>query len=196
MIAQETLHRLVHRSKICRRDTVQIENKDKYCSPFLTQESPAVISQQMRSFRVREQDWLPLCSGIHNVEKGNLLHYKNKRTGEIDWSKTKAYHFQESYIHVNLKGKYLNGIVEKFDLETVKDEIIRLLEEVKDEETGEHLVQIAAKKEDMNLLGFYGDRVGEVIFFLKPWNRKKLMNHIKGNSVDPSGTGAEGAKAR
>ena len=103
-------------------------------------------------------------------ERAGLSRYTEKE-GErvIDWSRTRAFPcYEPLYAWVNLKGRDPNGIVENTEYETVRDDIIALLESLEDPETGKKIVRVAFKKEDAAFLGQSGRRVGDVVYFLNP----------------------------
>ncbi|MFX0017859.1 MAG: alkaline phosphatase family protein [Promethearchaeota archaeon] len=118
----------------------------------------------MPSWRVAN----PLPTLIRN----NLLTYKlddNNKNYILDWKKTKAFPYLEPpYIWVNLKGRDPQGIVNSNEYESVRDEIIEALYQLKDPDTGKNIINLALKKEDAEDLGQNGDRVGDVIYFLNP----------------------------
>ena len=102
----------------------------------------------------------------------NLLTYKlddNNKNYIVDWEKTKAFPYLEPpYIWVNLKGRDPQGIVNPNEYESVRDEIIDALYQLKDPESGKKIIKLALKKEEGEGLGQNGDRVGDVIYFLNP----------------------------
>jgi len=94
--------------------------------------------------------------------------YVTKRTiDEIDWSKTKAYEACESFVYINLKGREPHGIVEPGEeYEKVRNQVINILREAKDPQTGDSIVAIVLKREEAEFLGLYGEYVGDVIYLL------------------------------
>lgn len=104
--------------------------------------------------------------------RAGLLKYQwndAKKKYCVDWKKTLAFPYLEPpYIWVNLKGREPHGIVNPSDYETVRDDIIKALYDIKDSKTGEKVVKLAVKKEDASELGQNGERIGDVIFFLNP----------------------------
>jgi len=116
-----------------------------------------------------------------------LLSYKwsqDKRRYIIDWSKTKAYPFGHTtpYIWVNLKGRDPHGIVEKNEYDDVREEVIDALYSIKDPETGKSVIALAAKREDLAMMGQLGERVGDVVYFLKPGYSNVCFDF---SSIDP-----------
>lgn len=90
-------------------------------------------------------------------------------SSEVDWSRTVAYEAQESFIYVNLKGRQPHGIVEPGQqYESVCKQIVNILQSVRDAETGDPVVAMALRKEEARHLGLHGERVGDVVYFLKP----------------------------
>jgi hypothetical protein len=72
------------------------------------------------------------------------------------------------YIYVNLKGRDPEGIVEPNEYDRVVDQVIKALYEYTDPETGLKPVLLALRREDARIMGLYGDRVGDVIYVLRP----------------------------
>lgn len=101
-----------------------------------------------------------------------LLRYKwddIQKNFTVDWKNTKAFPYLEPpYIWINLKGRDPYGIVEPKDYESVREQIIEALYQLKDPDTGKSIVKTAIKKEDASDLGQNGDRIGDVIYFLNP----------------------------
>lgn len=106
------------------------------------------------------------------LRNANLLEYKWRNENKkfiVDWEKTKAFPYMEPpYVWVNLKSRDPNGIVSEGEYESVRNEIIEALMTMKDQETGEKIVQIALRKEDAADLGQNGERIGDVVYFLNP----------------------------
>jgi predicted AlkP superfamily phosphohydrolase/phosphomutase len=102
--------------------------------------------------------------------RSGLLSYKwlhNDNKYIIDWDKTKAFPYMEPpYIWVNLKGRDPQGIVRESEYDSVRDEIIESLYQMRDPETGDRIVKLAIKREEAEFLGQNGKRIGDVIFFL------------------------------
>jgi len=90
-----------------------------------------------------------------------------KRGGEIDWSKTKAIVHDDIYIYINLKGREPHGIVDPTDYEKVRDEIIESLLEYRDPILGRSPFTLILRAEDAEILGLYGDRIGDIIFTVR-----------------------------
>lgn len=92
--------------------------------------------------------------------------YQDDRT--IDWTRTKAISQRVVYIYVNLKGRDPHGIVEPQDYDRVRDEVINALYDYTDPQTGKKPIVFALKKEDARMIGLYGDRVGDIVYGVRP----------------------------
>ncbi len=104
--------------------------------------------------------------------KAGLIKYKwnfSENGYKIDWRRTKAYPYMEPpFIWINLEGRDPFGIVKQKEYEDLKYEIIEILYDMRDPYTNEKLVDLALKKEDSDYLGLNGERIGDIIYFLKP----------------------------
>jgi len=88
----------------------------------------------------------------------------------VDWSKTRAYPFGHTtpYIWVNLKGRDPHGIVDQGEYREVQEETIDALYSIRDPENGRRPVALALRKEEAEILGQWGEHVGDVVYFLEP----------------------------
>lgn len=89
---------------------------------------------------------------------------------KIVWEKTKAYMIPQriSDIYINLKGRSPRGVVDPKDYEKVQDEIIDALLDWRNPENGQRVVAFALKKQHAQLVGFYGEEAGDVVFVCNP----------------------------
>jgi predicted AlkP superfamily phosphohydrolase/phosphomutase len=105
-------------------------------------------------------------------KKAGLTKYKWSDTYRkylIDWNETVAFPYMEPpFIWINLRNRDPNGIVSKAEYENVRDRVIETLYSIKDPHTNGSVVQQVIKKEDATNLGLNGNRVGDLIYFLKP----------------------------
>ncbi len=105
----------------------------------------------------------------------------------IDWSKTRAIGQRSGYVYLNLKGRDPDGIVDPGDYDALVKEIIQKLLDYKDEH-GRRSVCFAFNRQEMEVLGLYGENVGDIYFVFNPeWTRvhgTSLTTHsYKGTSV-------------
>lgn len=101
------------------------------------------------------------------VENGLLCVKEQEGALAVDWSQTKAYirpNRSGSEIFVNLAGREPYGIVDPVEYEAVQKEIIDLLLDWREAETGTRAVALALKKGDSAILGYWGAEAGDVQF--------------------------------
>ena len=125
--------------------------------------------------------------------QAGLLTYKSA-PGEdgswVDWSRTQAINSftATEHIWVNLKGRQPNGTVAPAEYERVRERILQALYDVRDPETGECPVSLAACKEDAVSLGHWGDRCSDVVVFAKPEYYVPDFNHFhRADGVEGAG---------
>ena len=104
------------------------------------------------------------------LEKAGLLVYKTDEGGRrvVDWSRTKAYPQRTIYVYVNLKGRDPHGIVEPQDYDAAVEEVIEALRDYKHPKSGKNPFTIVFKKHEAELIGLYGDGIGDVVYALRP----------------------------
>jgi predicted AlkP superfamily phosphohydrolase/phosphomutase len=72
------------------------------------------------------------------------------------------------FIWINLKNRDPHGIVNQGEYEEVRNQVIEILENVKDPMTNKKVFHSIIKKEDAFDLGLNGNRIGDLIYFLNP----------------------------
>jgi len=125
---------------------------------------------------------------IPKLVKHGLIAYKwnpREEVFEIDWGRTKVFpYFEPPYVWVNLKFRHPHGSVDESGYDRFVEETIKALYSIRDPETGECPIALALRKVDAVFLGQWGERVGDVVYFLKPscscWNTPRF------DRVDPS----------
>ncbi|MEE2659036.1 MAG: alkaline phosphatase family protein [Candidatus Latescibacterota bacterium] len=86
----------------------------------------------------------------------------------IDWSRTTAAPVGLVHIFVNLKGREPNGIVKRTDYDRFCQDIIQALYDYTDPDTGRRTFALAVTNEDAEMVNLSGDRVGDVVYALRP----------------------------
>ena len=90
----------------------------------------------------------------------------------VDWSRTRAFpYYEPAYIWINLKGRDPSGIVSPSEYEEVREEVIKALYNIKDEESGVCPVELAVRKEEDPYVGNrekIAETIGDVIYYLRP----------------------------
>jgi len=84
---------------------------------------------------------------------------KGKR---VNWVKSKVF-IDLTNVYVNLKSRYVGGIVEDSEYEEIRSQVIDALRSCKDED-GEYVVSFALKREEAVTVGLWGEHVGDIVF--------------------------------
>jgi predicted AlkP superfamily phosphohydrolase/phosphomutase len=105
-------------------------------------------------------------------KNAGLTSYKfdeNQKLYKINWRKTIAFPYLEPpFVWINLKNRDPNGIVKESELDEVIERVIDTLYSLKDPITQKALIQKVIKREEAEYLGLNGERIGDLIYFLKP----------------------------
>jgi len=88
--------------------------------------------------------------------------------GLIDWSRTKAIFFDSIYIYINVEGREPDGIVKPEEYEGLRNRIMDALRSYKDPKLGICPFSLILKSEEAESIGFYGDRIGDIIVTVRP----------------------------
>ena len=107
--------------------------------------------------------------------------------GAIDWANSLAYPHGGFQVNVNLRGRESHGSVEPEHYERVVNEIINALHDWRTDD-GLRPVALALRKQDAALIGYWGERAGDVIFIYNAgfaWGQPHA-----GASVAPAPPGA------
>ncbi len=101
---------------------------------------------------------------VRALAKRGLVHIEKGKDGRerVNWAKSKVF-IDLTNVYVNLKSKYVNGIVDDSEYEEIRKEVIDVLRSCKDDE-GEYAVLFALRREDAPLVGLWGPHIGDVVF--------------------------------
>ena len=103
------------------------------------------------------------------VDVNTVLREAGLQDPNGDPAQTKAAWYYESAIRINVRGRDEGGIVEPgSEYEAVRDQVIRALEDYRDDRTGERVFQLVMRVEDAAVFGWYGDRAGDIVYLQKP----------------------------
>jgi len=104
------------------------------------------------------------------IDEG-LLKYKRAPSGTylVDWKETKAFPWIEPLmVWINLKGRDPQGIISPSEYEDVREQVIDILQSLRDPETGDRITTMVLTKEESVNIGMGDERTGDVIYFLRP----------------------------
>jgi predicted AlkP superfamily phosphohydrolase/phosphomutase len=93
----------------------------------------------------------------------------------IDWSQTKAYDVVGTGIHINLKGREPEGIVEAEDYDKVRNSIIEELAKLADPRTGKPLSPKLLKREQV----YHGEHINsapDIVIWMPPYTHHAIIH--------------------
>jgi predicted AlkP superfamily phosphohydrolase/phosphomutase len=103
------------------------------------------------------------------LEGAGFLKYSGRgRNRQIDWQRTTAANVGLVHIFVNLKGREPGGIVDRKDYDNLCQDIIQALYDYTDPDTGRRPFALAVTREDAEMVNLWSDRVGDVVYALRP----------------------------
>ncbi len=108
---------------------------------------------------------------------GRKLILSSGSSGNIDFSKTIAFYFSvcSRGIRINLKDKYKNGFVNKKNYEKIRKEIIKVLKDMKDPETGEKIVKNIYTFEEIYGKNAENDPLDIIFDFYEKYSAQELL---------------------
>jgi hypothetical protein len=87
----------------------------------------------------------------------------------VDWAETQVYGGPAlGHIWLNLRGRQPQGAVDPAAYEPLRARVIELLHDLRDPASGQRLVARAVRREEAAPLGLWGDRVGDVVYWMAP----------------------------
>lgn len=111
-------------------------------------------------------------------ELGYTVTYRDENGKlQIDWSKTRAVAKRSSYIHVNLKGRDPEGIVEPEDYHQLVLDIISDLYNYRNKD-GKRVIAHAFTRDEMEYLGMGGIHCGDILYQLVPTFNNEHANVV------------------
>lgn len=111
-----------------------------------------------------EPAWLAALGGINSAMKANF----SKLGQRVDTARSKAIPQRSIFVYVNLQGRDPEGCVPPEDYKKVQREIIDALMAYKHPDTGKCPFMLALPKQEAEMLGLWGDQVGDVVFAVWP----------------------------
>lgn len=82
---------------------------------------------------------------------------------DVHWAQSKLF-FSQNHLWINLQGRDDGGIVPRGNYEKLRKDVIALMRDVKDPETGEHVFAFVLPREDAPVVGLWGDYIGDIIY--------------------------------
>jgi hypothetical protein len=88
---------------------------------------------------------------------------------QVDWAGTQVFGGPAlGHIWLNLRGRQPQGAVDPAGYELLRSRVIDLLRDLRDPASGQRLVVRAVRREEAAPMGLWGDRVGDVVYWMSP----------------------------
>lgn len=163
---------------------IQVDEYVKSLMPLLDKEWTLILVSD-HGLLCSEEDEIPYLGeafmmNVLVMEKLGYTVLKKDENGnrlrQIDWEKTRAVAPRGNHIYINLKGRNPHGIVDPKDKYELERKIIDDLYNYR--ENGKRIISLAIRNKDAKVLGFGGDRCGDIIYFLE-----EGFNRLHGDSL-------------
>jgi len=113
---------------------------------------------------------------------------------DVDWAASKVC-VAQNHLWVNLKGRDEGGIVPQTEYDRLRSDVIRVMRDLKDPETGEHVFSFVLSRDDAPMVGLWGDYIGDVVFCYAGgyrWSGPEVLRMGETRVVFPCGGGNHG----
>lgn len=113
---------------------------------------------------------------------------------QVDWAQSKVF-WAQNHLWVNLRGRDEGGIVPPGEYDGLRSEVMAALKDVKDPETGEHVMAFVLAREDAPMVGLWGDYIGDLVFCYAGgyrWSGPEVLRMGEERIVLPCGGGNHG----
>lgn len=113
---------------------------------------------------------------------------------DVDWPRSQVF-FAQNHLWINLRGRDEGGIVPPERYHALRSEVLAAMRDLKDPETGEHVVAFALTREDAPMVGLWGEYIGDVVYCYAGgyrWSGPEVLRMGEGRLVFPCGGGNHG----
>ncbi len=114
--------------------------------------------------------------------------------GGVDWPQSKLF-FSQTNLWINLQGRDEGGVVPPEEYQALRAEVIAAMRDIKDPETGEHVLSFVLSREDAPMVGLCGEYIGDVVFCYAGgyrWSGPEVLKMGEQRVVFPCGGGNHG----
>jgi len=112
----------------------------------------------------------------------------------VDWARSEVF-FSQNHLWINLEGRDSGGIVPAGRYEALRAEVLAAVRDLKDPETGEHVLAFVLPREDAAMVGLWGDYIGDLVFCYSGgyrWSGPEVLRLGEERLVFPCGGGNHG----
>ena len=112
----------------------------------------------------------------------------------VDWANSKLF-WSQNHLWINLRGRDDGGIVPPEDYRALRAEVQAVMRDLKDPDTGEHLIAFCLAREDAPMVGLWGDYIGDLVFCYAGgyrWSGPEVLRMGEERVAFPCGGGNHG----
>ncbi len=112
----------------------------------------------------------------------------------INWPESKLF-IEQNHLWINLQGREPTGVVPPEDYRPLRAEIQKVMRDIKDPETGEHVFSFVLTREEAPMVGLAGEHVGDLVFCYAGgyrWSGPQVLKMGEGRVVFPCTGGNHG----
>lgn len=112
----------------------------------------------------------------------------------VDWKRSKVF-FSQNHLWLNLEGRDEGGIVPQEEYEDLRKEVLSALRDLKDPDTGCHVLPIVLAREDAPMIGLWGEYIGDIVFVYAGgyrWSGDETLRLGEERLIFPCGGGNHG----
>ncbi len=112
----------------------------------------------------------------------------------VDWPKSKVF-FAQNHLWINLAGRDEGGIVPPEEYESLRSEVMAAMRDIKDPETGEHVMSFVLPREEGAMVGLWGEYIGDLVYCYAGgyrWSGPEVLRMGEARVVFPCGGGNHG----
>jgi len=113
---------------------------------------------------------------------------------DVDWARSKVF-FAQNHLWINLRGRDKDGIVAIEEYGRLRAEVMATLRDLKDPETGEHVMAFVLPREDAPMVGLWGSHIGDLVYCYAGgyrWAGPEVLRMGEDRSVFPCDGGNHG----
>ena len=113
---------------------------------------------------------------------------------DVDWPRSKLF-FAQNHLWVNLRGRDQGGIVPAAECDGLRADVLAAMRDLKDPETGEHVLAFALTRDDAPMVGLWGPHIGDVVYCYSggySWSGPEVLRMGEDRLVFPRDGGNHG----
>ncbi|MHC4480914.1 MAG: alkaline phosphatase family protein, partial [Planctomycetota bacterium] len=82
---------------------------------------------------------------------------------DVDWAVSKLF-VAQNHLWINLEGREPTGVVLPDQYEDLRAEVQKVMRDIKDPDTGEHVFSFVLTREEAPMVGLWGEQIGDLVF--------------------------------